>query len=173
MADFVNVSLKVDFSEIDEFLDNLDDRATRKQIIKYVLSNVTRITTNKIKKDYNLYLHKKTGNLYRNIKYKVYRRGTSSHIMSYAKSDNNVGYPFVLAAGVEIKPKKEDGYLTFQIDGKWIRKHSVTIPEHNFLEAPAKKYLNSSEMKKDMDFYLQKKIDQLEKKGVVERYTEK
>lgn len=167
MADFIE--LQADFEDVYDQLDELGKK--RRQIVRYVLSNVTRLTKNKIKKDYNLYLHKKSGNLYKHIKSKLYRNLDWSYIISDARGSNNVGYPFVLAAGAEIKPKKEDGCLTFQIDGKWIRKKSVTIPARDYINAPAKKYLGSSEMKKDMDFYLQKKLDALESKGVITRIT--
>lgn len=163
------VELQTDFEDVYDQLDELGKK--RRQIVRYVLSNVTRLTKNKIKKSYNLYLHKNTGNLYKHIKSKLYKNMDWSYIISDAKSDKNVGYPFVLAAGAEIKPKKEDKYLTFQIDGKWVKKKSVTIPPRDFIGEPSKKYLGSSEMKRDMDFYLQKKLDLLEKKGVITRVT--
>ena len=156
-------SLEPDFQDIYNELGEYKDK--EKQITRYILSNIARITKNKVKKDYNLYLHKDTNNLYRHIKSRV-KRSASTHndvaiVLSDASSANGVHYPFVLASGAEIKPKEEDGCLTFQIDGKWIRKHSVTIPERDFMGGPAKKYLGSSEMKNDMEIYLQKKLDKL------------
>lgn len=163
------IDIKADFDEVNEYLGDLGKQG--RTITRYVLSNIARITAKNVKKSYNLYLHKNTGNLYKSIKHHLSRRGMYDVISANAKADSAVRYGYVNAAGTEIKAKNEK-YLTFQIDGKWVKKVSVRIPSKNFIEEPAESYLKSGDMKKDMDFYLQKKLDALEKKGKIEIINE-
>ena len=163
MANYIDI--KADFDEVNEYLGDIGKQG--RTISRYVLSNIARITAKHIKKSYNLYLRKRSCNLYKNIKHHLSKRGMYDVVSSNAKSSNMVGYGYVNASGADIKAKNGK-YLTFQIDGKWVKKASVKIPSKNFIEEPGERYLRSTQMKDDMDFYLQKKLDALEKKGKIE-----
>ena len=163
MASYIDI--KADFDNINEYLGDIGRQG--RTISRYVLSNIARITAKHIKKSYNIYLHKRTNNLYKNIRHHLSKRRMYDVISSNAISEGGVRYGYVNAAGAEIKAKKGK-YLTFKIDDKWVKKASVKIPSKDFIEEPAERYLRSSQMKEDMDFYLQKKLDALEKKGKIE-----
>lgn len=162
MAKFIDI--QADFSEIDNYLKTLEKGS--RTIRRYVLRNIGRITKNKIKKSYNVYLHKQSGDLYKSIKSTLSRRKDYDIVSANAENEKNIRYGYVLASGAEIRAKKKK-YLTFKIDDKWIKKQSVMIPSKNFMEEPAEKYLKSTEMQMDMDYYLDKKLKDMEKKGTL------
>lgn len=163
------ISLESDFKDAYVDLEVLGKQG--KNITRYVLRNIGNKTKTAIKKSYNVYLHKGTGNLYRSITAKLSKRKDLVVVSANAKSDNLVRYGYVNAAGTEIKAKNGK-FLTFKIDDKWIKKHSVKIKSKDFVEQPANTYLRSSTMKADMDYYLQKKIDKLIEQGKVEVVNE-
>lgn len=170
MAQYVQI--QTEFQLVEELLKNLGKQG--KSISRYVLRNIGRITKNKIKKSYNIYLHKQSGDLYKSIKSYQSKRALYNVISANATDDKSkVRYAYVLASGSTIQAKNKK-YLTFNVNGKWVKKKSVKIPANDFMETPATKYLKSTQMKQDMDKYLQKKLDQLEKKGkiTVERVNE-
>lgn len=163
------VSLESDFKDAYVDLEVLGKQG--KNITRYVLRNIGNKTKTAVKKSYNVYLHKGTGNLYKSITSKLSKRKDIAVISANAKSENLVRYGYVNAAGTEIKAKNGKT-LTFKIEDKWIRKHSVKIASKNFVEQPANSYLGSSKMKTDMDYYLQKKINKLIEQGKVEVVNE-
>lgn len=170
MAQFIDIH--TDFEEVNELLSNMGKQGTA--ISKYVLRNIGRITRNKVKKSYKSYLQKDTGYLYKSIKSSQSKRGLYNVISANSKDPKTkVRYAYVLASGATIKPKNKK-YLTFKVEDKWVKMKEVRIPSKNFMEEPANKYLKSTEMKMDMDKYLQKKLDQLEKQGkiTIERVEE-
>lgn len=163
------ISLESDFKDVYEELEVLGKQG--KNITRYVLRNIGNKTKTTVKKSYNVYLHKGTGNLYRSITAKLSKRKDLVVVSANTKNDNRVRYGYVNAAGTEIKAKKGK-YLTFKIEDKWIKRRSVKIPSRNFVEEPANNYLRSSNMKADMDYYLQKKINKLIEQGKVEVVNE-
>jgi len=67
-----------------------------------------------------------------------------------AASDKNVRYGWVLARGATIKPRNEK-VLTFQVDGKWRRSHSVLLRAHDWIAAPGHKYIRSQAFEDDIE----------------------
>ena len=92
----------------------------------------------------------------------VYRNGKAVVITAHNIGDTN-RYGFMLAHGFTSEAQNEPT-LTFQIDGKWIRKHSVTVKPKDFIEQPVKSYLGSGQVNQDLETITQKKIDSLTKK---------
>jgi hypothetical protein len=159
------IDIRSDFSEVNEYLGELGKQG--KNISKYILRNIGRITKNKVKKSYNSYLHKDTGYLYKSIKSTQSKRSLYNVVSANARDPKTkVRYGYVQSAGATIKPKNKP-YLTFQINGKWKKMKEVRVPAKNFMEEPANKYLKSTAIKQDIDKYLQKKLDQLEKQGKI------
>ena len=167
MAQYIDI--QTDFNEVKEYLKQMGKSG--RTVSRYILRNIGRITKNKVKKSYNLYLHKKSGSLYKSIKSTLSKRKDYDVISANAKSEKGVRYGYVHAAGTTIKAKKNK-YLTFKVNDKWVKKVSVRIPSKNFMEEPANSYLNSSQMRTDIDFYLEKKLQQMEKQGRIERVYE-
>lgn len=158
MADFLYV--KSDLDQAMRMLSDLD--GNKDKMRKRILSGVGIAVKGKVKKAYRSFFHKKSGVLYKSIKSKVTRNGKAAIVFPSAKT-NDVKYGYVLAKGGTIKPKKRHGLLSFQIGDKWVKAHSVTLPERDWVEGPARKYLESSELKERLDVLAQKEITKAEK----------
>ena len=82
-----------------------------------------------------------------------------------ASSDKTkVFYGYALAKGARITARN-GGWLTFQKDGKWVRVHSVKLPERDFVAAPVKKYLSSTAFKTKLDQLVQREVARIEKES--------
>jgi len=163
MAEFISVETEVKealavFSEI--------ENASHK-IQRSILAGLGSKAASIIKKNYANSLRKKSGNLYKDMKKKVTTRGDAVVVSSNALSENKVRYGYVLAAGTTIETKNGN-YLTFKIDGKWIRKKSVTIPSRDWVAKPVETFIDSSEYKAQIDNLIEREIKKLRKKGIIE-----
>lgn len=161
MADFIN--LKTDFDDATQLFNNLEKEAPK--IRRRMLAGVGTTVKNRVKKEYRRLFNKKEGNLYESIKRYVTKSGKAVIIETKARAANHVFYGYALTYGSTIEAKHSD-YLTFQIDGKWVKKQSVKLPVRDFVEGPADKYLGSYEYKAQLDKLMQKEINKLEKKGI-------
>lgn len=158
------IELKTDLDECMELLDDLvtNEKRTRKSILAQV---GTKAKTH-AKRDYKSILHKKTGNLYRSIRKYVYHNGRAAVVTAH-KTEDPVRYGFVLAHGTTLKPKNHK-VLTFQINGKWYRRHEVVLKSRDFIEGPVMRYVQSSQLDKDLEKITQNIIDKTEK-GAAEK----
>lgn len=124
----------------------------------------------KSKSEYSNTLRKRTGRMYKGIYSYTKRRSKEQIVTNDATNPPTSGgirYPWVLAHGATIKPKNAK-VLTFMTpDGKWRRAHSVIIPSFDWVERPGNKYMSSLQADDDIEYVVQKKIDQLKKKGVL------
>ncbi len=155
----VEISVKADLDDVMRTLSEID--GNKEKIRKRVLSGIASAVKSKVKSSYRKYLHKRSGTLYKSIQSKVTRDGRMA-IVSPSATSSGVRYGYVLAKGTTITAKKANT-LTFQIDGKWIRKHSVTIPERDWVEKPARDYIDSPSYKAKLDTLVQKEIDRAER----------
>lgn len=159
-ADFVNISsdmeeIKNAFAEVREYTKYLE---------RDVLSEVGRGVVRAVKKAYPF---KRKGDLYRGIKSTLTKDKKSVYVSSYAKNEKtNTKYGWVLARGATIKPKKQK-VLTFQVDGKWVRSHGTLIKAHDWIAAPGRAYIGSQAFEDDIEKVINRKIEQLKKKGVL------
>ena len=154
------ISVKADLDDVMRTLSEID--GNKEKMRKRVLSGIASAVKGKVKSSYRRYLNKRSGTLYKSIQSKVCRDGRMA-IVSPSATSSGVRYGYVLAKGTTIIPKKANT-LTFQIDGKWIRKHSVTIPERDWVEKPARDYIDSPSYKAKLDSLVQKEIDKAEKR---------
>ena len=159
-----SVSIETDLSEPLHFLQQLGAR--RHKVMRRILGGVGTAAKNQVKKAYKSYgLSKGTGALYKSISRRVLRSGKGVIVEAKASSDNtNVFYGYALAKGARITAKK-GGYLTFQKDGKWIKVHSVQLPERDFVASPVKTYLSSPAFKAKLDQLVQKELTRIEKES--------
>lgn len=149
--------------QLDDAIEEIGDLVrNEKSIRKSILSQVGTKAKTRAKRDYKTILNKKSGNLYKSIRKYVYRNGKAVVITAHNIGDTN-RYGFILAHGFTSEVKNESA-LTFQIDGKWIRKHSVTVKPKDFIQAPVKNYLSGGQINQDLETITQKKIDSLTKK---------
>lgn len=130
----------------------------RKQIKKNLLRTAAQQTRKKVKASYSQYLHKRSGQLYKSIKYTVWRDGTRADVYPTKK------YGFMLAAGFT-SPKNPGSLLTFKIGDKWIRTYGpINVSARKWTADPADRYLKSSEFDRDLENKLQKEVERIEKK---------
>lgn len=165
MAQFISV--RTDMQDVQDMfgLWVKEKEKTQKAILRTIGSN----SRTKVRRAYRQKLSTQSGELYRSIRYKVNKRGTSLKISAPARSapdylGREIYYGSLLARGFEVKPQVAK-VLKFQIDGKWISKHSVSIPAHDFVEGPIKQWIGTDDYKKKIDKTLQRELDKLEKKG--------
>lgn len=154
------ISLEAKLDDAMDLLKGLD--VNEKKIRSSVLNQVGTKAKNAAKKDYRNVLNKKSGFLYKSIRKYMYRNKNAVVVTAHGKEDP-VRYGFVLAKGPTIQAKNAD-YLTFEANGKWIKKKEVHLKPHDFIVKPVERYLDSNQLDSDMDTILQKKIDQIEAK---------
>ena len=161
MADYISV--ETDLTEVMELFDNLEKGQNR--IRRNILAGVGTSAKNRVKKAYKSYgLQKGTGALYKSIKRKVIRSGKAVIIEPTARN-KQVLYGYALAKGSAIRAKSDD-YMTFQIQGKWVKVHEVKLPERNYVSEPVNDYLKSTALRSQLDKLAQREIEKLEKKGI-------
>lgn len=161
------ISVKTEMKDVQDMFGRLVKEKENTQ--KAILRNIGAVSRNKVKKAYKQQLNMRSGALYRSIKYKVSKRGTSLVINAPARSDEtNAGraiyYGTMLAKGFTLTPTHAK-VLRFQIEDKWISKHSITVQPHDFVEGPVRAWVGTPDYKRQIDKTLQKELDKLEKKG--------
>lgn len=154
------ITIKADISDAMDLIEGLDKE--RPKIKKNLLRMSGQKTRSKVKKSYNSYLHKRSGNLYRSIRYYMFKNGKAAVVTAHNKEDK-YRYGFALTHTYDIVPKNSKT-LTFQINGKWVRSHGVHIQGRSFVEEPGMRYLNSQEYRSDLETKTQKEVDRIEKK---------
>ena len=161
------VSIKTDLDEAMDLLAELDGNKFR--IRRRILSGVGTAVKNQVRKSYKSYFKRQTGTLYKSLNSKVIKNG-SAVIISPSAEKKNVRYGYVLSRGSTLVAKEHD-FLTFKIGEKWIRKHSITIPERDWVTEPAKRYMASSQLKAKIEQLTQKEIDKAEKAALKRNIT--
>ncbi len=157
-------SIETDISEPLKYLENLG--AAKHKVMRRMLSGIGTAAKNQVKKAYKSYgLSKGTGALYKSITRRVLRSGKGVLVEAKAQTEGGkTFYGYALAKGARITAKKGK-YLTFQKDGKWIKVHSVQLPERDFVAKPVEKYLSSTAFQLKLDQMMQKELDRIEKEN--------
>ena len=140
-------------------LENLN--GNRKSMRRRILSGIGTSVKQAVKKNYTSLLKKHSRTLYKSVTAKIFKSGAAVKISPRAQR-SNILYGYALAKGSSIKAKA-GGFLTFKIGDKWIRKQQVTLKPVDWIEAPAKRYLQSSSYRQRLDELVQKEIDRAEK----------
>ena len=73
-------------------------------------------------------------------------------------------YGYMLASGYSITAKDPHKYLTFNINGKWVKKKSVTVAPRDFMEEPIDRYMMSGDLKARIDKAFDKQLEKVAKK---------
>lgn len=162
------LSVKTDVSEALELFENLN--VNRKAITKNLMRTIGTGAKQAVKKEYNHFLHKRSGTLYRSITSKVSRSGTEAIISNNASSGKHTAkdgriarYGFMLASGYTITPKHHTT-LTFQVNGQWVKKYMIRVQPVDWVEPPVEKYVESGDAKDKLDKALQKQVDYWDKR---------
>lgn len=158
------ISVQVDIDEAMKVFEGLDKG--QNTIRRHLLAGIGTSAKNRAKTYSKTLIHKRSGALYKSFKRKIVRSGKAAIIEAKARAANQVFYGYALAKGATIKAKHSD-YLTFQIDGKWVKKKEVKLPARDYITEPVKKYIDSAECKLQMEKLVQREIAKLEKKGII------
>lgn len=158
------LSVETDIKEALDMLEGLGGK--RSTVMRHLLSGIGTSAKNEAKKAYRSFgLHKRSGTLYKSFTRKVFRSGKAVMVSAKARSKDNVFYGYALAKGSLVRPKN-GGWLTFQIDGKWVRTRSVKLPPRDFVERPVLAYLRSASFKARVDSLMEREIARIEKANV-------
>lgn len=157
-------------AQMDEALALFNDLKVNKTTIKKkVLRSVGVKAYQYAKRQYGKRLKKRTGTLYKSVERHLIYKGRAVVVSAPATAEKvdskgkQVRYGYVLAAGVTLKPKKDD-FLTFQVDGKWRRMKEVVIPPRDWVESPVRHYLGTMEFKEEFDKIVQRILTTTEEK---------
>ena len=153
------INVKADVDEAMAMLENLN--GNRKSMRRRILSEIGTSVKQAVKKNYTSLLKKHSRTLYKSVTAKIFKSGAAVKISPQAQR-SNILYGYALAKGSTIKTKDSE-FLTFRIGDKWIRKQQVTLKPVDWIEAPAKRYLQSSSYRQRLDELVQKEIDRAEK----------
>lgn len=172
MAEFIGqgiISIKADVDECLRFFDGLGK--SEKTVTKAIMTQVGIGGKKSAKKTYPAIVHKRTGKLFKSIKYKVNKNGQNVIFSANADSGKKTSkdgrlarYGYMLASGYSITAKDPHKYLTFNINGKWVKKKSVTVAPRDFIEAPIDRYMESGELRNSIDKAFDKQLEKVAKK---------
>lgn len=140
-------------------LENLN--GNRKSMRRRILSGIGTSVKQAVKKNYTSLLKKQSRTLYKSVTAKIFKSGAAVKISPRAQR-SNILYGYALAKGSTINSKDSE-FLTFKIGDKWIRKQQVTLKPVDWIEAPAKRYLQSPSYRQRLDELVQKEITRAEK----------
>ena len=161
------ISVKAEVDQVLRYFDGLG--ASDKSITKGIMTEVGKGGRKKARAYYPAVIRKRTGRLFKSIRYKVYKNGQSVIFSANADSGKKTSkdgrlarYGYMLASGYTITAKKD--WLTFNINGKWVKKKSVTVAPRDFIEAPIDRYMDSGELRESMDNAFEKQLKKIEKK---------
>lgn len=162
------ISVKADVDQVLRFFDGI--KVSEKSISRSIMSQVGQGGRKYVRSRYASILHKKSGALYKSIKYRVYENGKNVVFSSDANSGKKTSkdgriarYGYMLASGYTINAKNGK-YLTFNINGKWIKRKSVTVTPRDFMEGPLTRYMESGELKSRIDKAFEKQLEKVEKR---------
>lgn len=164
------IRITADISECLAFFDGLE--VNKDAIRANILRRVGTGGKQAVKRTFGSYLHKRSGELYRTIKSVLPKKGKSKAVVitnsatsdkPTSKDGRNARYGFMLASGYTIQGKN-GGLLTFNIDGHWYRKHSVTVRPVDWVEPTVEKYTNSADCHQRLEAEFQRQIDYWDKR---------
>lgn len=155
------ISIKADVIECVRFFDGINDN--EKSIKKSIMSQIGQGGRIAVRKQYPGVLHKRTGKLFKSIRYKVYKSGDAVVFSANADSGKNTSklgrrarYGYMLAAGYSITAKKD--WLTFFADGSWHKVKEVRVNSFDFMERPIERFMDSHDAEERMDKAFDKQL---------------
>lgn len=176
-----SVMVKTDIEDCMKFFDGLD--VNHRRIQERLMRTTGQGAVRAAKQGFSRTLKSRTGNLKKHIRYvmgwkgeyiKVYSDAQSSKATSGSRDTKRgisfgtprlARYGFMLAKGFTITDLHAES-LVFRDsrDGKWVRKHTVTVPPKDWLEPQVIRFADSSELTHRLDKELQKQIEYWEKR---------
>ena len=153
------VSLEADLDEPLAMLEELG--AKERTVLKNILSGVGTDAKAAVKRSYRSSgLHRRTGALYKGISRKVTKDGRSVIVSTTARNDRQVLYGGALAKGSLIEPDGK-AFLAFQVDGKWVRRRQVKLPERPFITQPVLRHMETTAFREKLDKLVEREVGKI------------
>ena len=174
-----DLSIKTSIEDCMKFFDGLE--VNRTQIQSRLMRTTGQGAVNAAKRGFGNTLKNRTGNLKRHIRYVMGSKARYVTVYSDADSGKATGgtrdtkrgwsrekrriarYGFILAWEYTINATKPWG-LRFQVGGRWVTKHSITVRPKDWIEPSVVKYADSYDLHSRLDKELQKQINYWEKR---------
>lgn len=150
-----------------QMLEELGAKNNRNQMTKRVLTKVGQKVRAELRKSLGTHgVSNDTGNLKRNMIYRVLRNGSAVVVYSKASRDlgggNTVRYPFTLASGYTVKETNK----RMRIGDRWVsHRKEYRVNARNYVTPVAENWLNSPDFGPTVDAVLQREINRLQRKA--------
>ncbi len=150
------VSLESDISGPIAFLKELGGR--EKTVLRNILSGIGTDAKSVVKRSYRTSgLKKDTGSLYKGIVRRVTKDGRTVIVSTTARNDRQILYGGALAKGSLVEAKEAKA-LRFQVDGKWVSKTSVKLPERPFITQPVLRHMGTTAFREKLDQLVEREV---------------
>ena len=162
-----SIDMSVEISSALTFFNNLD--VNKFEIERRLLKTVGQGSKTAVKRTMGRVVKRRTGTLYKSIYFTMGRhRVTISTNATSGKPTSKDGRParygFMLAHGYTITDQNKET-LTFNINGKWIRKHKVTVPAKDFVEPGVERFIASADCNQRLDKEIAKQVEYWDKRS--------
>ena len=162
------ISIKAEVDTAVRYFDTLGQ--SERTVTRAIMNQVGQGGRKAIRSKYSSILHKRSGKLYKSIKYSIFDNGKSvifsinaSSGKKTSKDGRNARYGYMLSSGYTITAKNRK-YLTFNINGKWIKKKSVTVTPRDIVEGPIDRYMSSGDLKNRIDKAFDQQLEKVKKR---------
>ena len=153
------ISIKEEYDEVRRKLDEIGDTRTVNRLSKSMFRAALRGGTKIAKRSLNASSRKRSGSLYRSIKGRISKQNRAVGYIGPTGSFNFMK-AYTLEQG-QTRTAKEPGFMTFKINGQWIRKKTVTQPARPWFERSVGTYLESGQVVKEMEQQLEKDLQKI------------
>ena len=162
------INIKAEIDDAKKFFDGLN--VNEKTITKQLLKTTGSGGLSRIRRGYNSVLNKRSGTLYKSLKYVIRDNNTKVVFTNTANSGKKTSkdgrlayYGFMLASGYDVTAK-EGRWLTFNVNGKWARVKQIHVAPRDFVEGPIDRFMESGDLDRRLDTTFQKQVERVEKK---------
>ena len=153
------VSLEADISGPIAFLKELGGK--ERTVLRNILSGVGTDAKAAVKRSYRSSgLSRRTGALYKGISRRVTKDGRNVIVSTTARNDRHVLYGGALAKGSLIEARDAKA-LRFKVDGKWVTRRSVKLPERPFITEPVLRRMASTAFHEKLDQLVEREVQKI------------
>lgn len=176
--DVFEINLDENLREIEQIFGNLHKEAYN--VERKAVAAGSRVIGQEVRRSYKQYFQNKSGqhpdkpfkdpkNLRSSVRVKQYKKPKlGAYITStvhaynpYSPDQPKVLYGIALGKGYTIQPKDPDKYLTFQVDGKWVKRKEVKVDARPWITDPGTRAANSTQVQRAMETAVQKELEKL------------
>lgn len=153
------ISIRTEYEDLKKKLDEIQDPKTIQKLSKKMFQAALRGGVKAAKKSLSITASKKSGSLYRSIKGRLSRKDKAVGIIGPSGSFNFMK-AYTLEQGITRKAKDSE-YMSFKVNGRWVRKKTVNQYPRPWFERSVGKYLESNQLVSDMDKQLERDLKKI------------